>query len=560
MKLSRHIILLIFSIALLSSCSKSSDKLTESIPAGSQTVMHIDMESLIKKSNYNIFENATVKRGINMVKAFLKDESAVKLIEDFQQNSGAFGITLNKDIYFFSKGTYYGLLLPVNDAKKIKESLTKFNIDGASIKSDGGTYSFTQSPQFNIVWNADKLLILIQQDASGSDTTQISAEKLLKLDKKESIASDKNFEKFSAQKQDISIYYSSNIYADLSTQLDALNKSKSPLQNAMNQSSQQTTDALRKFGEDFKGVSFGSFISFETGKITMNTQYYYETPEAEAKMKKLTAATTGEISDKYLQYISQAPIISFVGKLKGSGYYNILAQTGLLKAAESEFSENGIDLKSLIESVNGNIVFSLNDISLSPKNKNMSDMDAMLTMQDNSAKPKFKLSFLAELSPNNQISTVIESLIAKQPTETIKKTADGQYTIKSNDFEGFFGVKNNTLYFTTEASTVSTIGKTGSSNYANKVKGKSFYVYGDMRPLQKVAANYFMQEAGTQAAKYKDLVTGGLSLVETVEGSVQPNLENQFSVNFSNKKNNSLASIFQYLDQVLTKLGAERGL
>ncbi|MBP1617961.1 MAG: hypothetical protein H6Q14_1788 [Bacteroidetes bacterium] len=559
MKFFKFAILAILAVGTLVSCRKSSDNLAESIPAGAESVTHINMESLIKKSNYNIFENATVKRGINMAKAMLKSESAVKLIEDFEKNSSAFGVTLNKDAYFFTKGSYFGLLLPVNDAKKIKESLTKFNVDASSIKLEKGVYSFPQTATFNVVWNDEKLLVLVQQTSLGQDTTQLSAIKLLTLDQKESILSDKNFEKFSKEQQDISVYYSSSLYADLSSKFENLNKS--PYTIGVDKTSQEVAEAFKKIAEEFKGISFGSFISFENGKIKTHTQYYFETPEVETKAKKMAEQTTGEISEKYLQCISQAPILSFVANLKGTGYYNLLTQLGLSKTIATLTKENGIDLKSLIESVNGNVVFSLNELTLIPKDKNLSEMDAMLTLQDNTAKPKFKLSLLAELAPNNKIGTFIDSLLAKQSADIIKKTGKAQYSVKKDDLEGFFGVKNNTFYFTTEAATVANLGNTNPKNtYADKVKGKSCYLYGDFRPLRKFALDYFTQEGGPQAAQYKDLVTDGLSLIETVEGYVKPDLTNEATVNFTNKKDNSLASIFKYLDTVLTKLGAQQGL
>jgi hypothetical protein len=114
---------------------------------------------------------------------------------------------------------------------------------------------------------------------------------------------------------------------------------------------------------------------------------------------------------------------------------------------------------------------------------------------------------------------------------------------------------------TTEAGIASSLGNaTSKSVYSDKVKGKNCYVYADLRPLKKFALDYFTQEGGTQAAQYKDLVTDGLSLVETVEGYNKTDLSNEGSINFTNKKDNSLASIFKYLDSVLTKFGAQQGL
>lgn len=562
MKSLKFTFLLILAVSIFSSCKKSSDSLAESIPAQSQSVTHINIESLIKKSNYDIFKNTTVQRGINMAKAMLKDQSAVKLIEDFQKNPNALGITLNKDLFFFTKGSYYGLILPVDDAKQIKESFTKFGLEAATIKEEKGIYSFSQSTDLDVAWNKEKIMILIHQSALGNNSVQLSATKLLTLDKKESIvSSDKNFEKFLKDKQDISIYFSMGMYADLSSKMESLNQSAytNPIDK---QASQDMAQGLKKVADKFKGVSFGSFMSFENGKIVGHTQYYFETPEAETNMKNFIKETTATITEKYLQFIPQAPIISFMANIKGKGYSSLLTETGILKVLDNQMKDSGIDVKSLIESISGNVVCSLDALTLTAQNQNLSDMDAMLTMKDKTGKTKFNLSFMAELTPGNTLATTLDSLVAKQKTEgTIKKNGVGQYSIKSDDFQGFIGIKNNTFYFTTDAENVAKLDNPiGKSNYSDKVKGKNGYLYGDLRPLKKFVVDFYSQKAGVQGAQFKPLVEEGMSLVETVEGYTQPDMTNEYTVNFTNKNDNSLASIFKYLDSVLTKIGAAQGL
>lgn len=554
MKLLKLIFLLVIAVGLFS-CSKSSNKLAESIPVGAQSVTYIDMEAIIKKSNYNIFENPTVQRGINMLKAFMKDEEAVKLLENFQKNSNVLGVTFNKDMFFFTKDESYGFILPVNDAKKFKESIMKFGVNPGVIKEEKGTYSISQSAEVSIVWNSDKLLVLVQVPGLEEDTTQqLSAAKLLVQDKKESILSDKNFDKFLKDKKDISSYSSVEAYKKFISKLELIGTYDS----TQTQKTNDIAQSMTKLIDEYKGVSAGTFVSFEKGKIEVESKSYFETADAEAKVKKMMTETSGEISDKYLQYIAQSPIISLVGNVKGSGCYALLEKTGILKAYATELKETKIDFKGLLESINGNFVFTLNELTLEPKKANSNDMDAMLEMQDNSPKPKYKLSFFYELAQNNKIGGLLDSLVAKEASEVAKKGADGQYTIKNSLFEGYFGVKNNTLYFTTESSIVPSIGTSAKSPYYDKAKGKSAYAYGDFRPLKTFLLNLYDQEGGN--AQSRQLISDGLSLLETFEGYCKQDFSNKGIIHFTNKKDNSLASIFKYLDTVLTTIGAQRGI
>jgi hypothetical protein len=492
-----------------------------------------------------------------MAKAMLKDESAVKLIEEFEKNPNAFGITLNQEAYFFSSGIYYGLLLPVNDKKQVKDTFLRFKIaDEKSILSEKGVYSFAPDKTLNIAWNNNKLIVLLQY-GTGEDKAILSAQTLLTQNKDASILSNKNFNKFMKDKKDISSYVSPQFYAELSNTLERSgNKFTSG-----GIPSEEIENSLKYIEEEFKGVSLAMNTSFENGKIEVNSHYYFETPDAEAKFKKLVHETTGTLTDKYLQHISSSPIISFATNLKGGGYYSVLSRFGILKSIESDLTSQGINLKSLFESVQGNVVFSLDGLTLTPRSKNISEMDAMLALEDYSPKTNMKFSLFAELAPNNHITKFIDSLVMKQPEKVVSKTGKGQYSIKNNNFNGYFGVENNTFYLTTEPELLNSIGKENEkSTYSDRVKDKNLYLYGNFDPLKQYARAYYDQHSNESNAEYKTFVNEGLSLVESIEGYSKPDLTNEIRVNFTDKKANSLASLFRYIDSVLTKTGAQLGL
>lgn len=66
----RKILFLFLAVSLFfTSCEKSTDSLSNAIPADANYVLHFDNKALIEKSKYDIFKNPTVQQGINVSKA-----------------------------------------------------------------------------------------------------------------------------------------------------------------------------------------------------------------------------------------------------------------------------------------------------------------------------------------------------------------------------------------------------------------------------------------------------------------------------------------------------------
>lgn len=537
---------------VLVSCKKKSDKLADSIPASAQSVTYVNMQSLIQKSNYNIMENSAVKRGLNMAKAMLKDEGAVKILEDFEKNSGAFGITLNREAYLFSSGNYSGFVVPVDNEDKIKEALLKFKVvEEASITKEKGAYFISSDPALSIAWDKHKFIALFKW-GGNQDTTSLSARRLLSQNEKESILADVNYQKFDKEKTDISVYLSSGMYAELGANISFFNHSR-----FAKSSNEEMATYLKKVSEQFKGISIGLYTSFDEGKITTSSKYFFQTNKEESNLKDLVKSSTGELTDKYLQYIAANPIFAGAFSLKGSGYYTLLSKMGLFDSTQKELAESGIDLKSLMESINGNIVFALNGMTVAPKNPNISDLDAMLNMQDNSAKTSVDFSLIAELSPQNNIAHFIDSLISKQPKGMILKTGEGQYSIKNKDYNGVFGVKDNAFYFSTNQDFASKFNSSiVKSSFSNKAKGNCGFIYGDFRTLHKYAKDY-AKNALLPSQAYISQLVDGLLMLETIEMHSKLDMTSELTINFVNKKENSLAAICKFVDGVLTKVSSQ---
>ncbi len=144
---------------VVASCGKSTDVLEESIPKDAYSVVRVDMKSIIEKSNYNLWENPTVKRAINILKATYDDPKAVKLIEAFEKDANAFGLTLNSEMFVFQSSGAYGWILPVNDAKKLKESLIRLKtFPQKEIKEKDGNFVVKRNG-FSVAWNDQKMVL-----------------------------------------------------------------------------------------------------------------------------------------------------------------------------------------------------------------------------------------------------------------------------------------------------------------------------------------------------------------------------------------------------------------
>lgn len=99
--------------------------MTNSIPASAATVIHIDTKSLLTKADYKPLENKVIKEALDKAKSGGNATKAIEQLESFLKNPNSTGIDFLSDCYMYMDSTTMGIVLKMDDQKKLKELLIK---------------------------------------------------------------------------------------------------------------------------------------------------------------------------------------------------------------------------------------------------------------------------------------------------------------------------------------------------------------------------------------------------------------------------------------------------
>jgi hypothetical protein len=532
-------------IAISYSCKNSTD-LTSAVPSTAMTVIHIDTKSLLSKADYKPLENKVLKEMLEKQKSNLSGDNlkSIEQFEKFLKDPNSIGIDLVNDCVIYMDSATMGIIWKMNDSKKFKDLLvnTAKMPEQMLTEEDGVTIV---SPQQSVCvgWTKDKLLILTNYSSAYKDyslhSPNLSAlvKKQLKQTSEESINSNKAFTDFIAEKKDISVFYSyDNAMGIWNTTLDRdSNMFGDSLAVGM-------SDVLGKVKDQLKGVSAGAFVSFEKGEIAFNNKMYYDSPEAEKKFADLASRLNGELKGDQLKYITENPFFLASTNLKGEGFYDYLAQLGIIslfeKSAGSNLSEMGIDLKSFISNLNGDITLAFNQAK----------KDGTFN---------FQYTFMADLkdasSTWNLIKAKIKELDAEEynPVEINPNT----YSFYIPDFieyhkynTTYTGINNNTFFFTNSEEVYKNLSATDLKNdLASQAKGKAAFIYGNLNSLKQLALDKNYNDAKTI-----EFLTKGFDLVGGYSYTSTSDMKGNGKIVITDTGANSLAVICKFIDSIIT--------
>lgn len=530
---------LLFTVTLISlfffSCGEKGNKLTQSIPANAVYVTRIDTKTLAEKSEYDIFQNITVSRGLNLAKAFVGEKEAVDMLDAFTKDINALGLDLKGECYIFSDYSYFGILIGVNDAEKVKKAFTSFPItDDEDITFENNIYSFSPERTFSVCWDKDKLIILgnmnsryyYDDDKEDVDIT-VEAKKYLTQKEEESINSNSAFTEFLSKKSDISAYYS---YANM----DILGK----------MSGASLSEEMKKELEDMKGVNLFAYGSFEKGEITLETQIYYSDSDSEKKFKELSAQTLGKINGDLLKYTPEDPLFLLTANMKGEGIYNYLESLDLISMMEknSALPDSIITYKELFSQFNGDITFSVNDILKVKKSYTYGSGE---TYEYEKQEPA--MAFFGEVKDGKVLMEKFASLLQLQ-SEELEKIDENTFSFDDNGVNVYFGVNNNMLFVTNDQATFDRIKSGGTKNsYADLSNGNATVIYGKFDKIRKLAEEELKDDNSREAVVVKE----GLSQLDLYQYTASDNFSGKGKIVIKDKDKNSFAVICQFVDKII---------
>ena len=539
-------------VAFFYSCKDTGD-LTNSIPASAATVIHIDTKSLLTKADYKPLENKVIKEALDKAKSGGNATKAIEQLESFLKNPNSTGIDFLSDCYMYMDSTTMGIVLKMDDQKKLKELLIKtFELPEQMLEEKDGVTTVSAQQNFVIGWTKDKLLLLTYmgtvyyRDQSALPDLKTLVTKQLTQTAKESINSKKSFAEFISNKKDISIFSSySNIKGMWSSLLPPALAMQGHDGNAVNK-------MLTGIYDQLKDINTAAFISFEKGEIAFSNKMYYDTPEAEKKFNELASQMTGKLKGDQLKYFTDKPIFSISANMKGEGIYNYLNELGFISLIEenagSNLSELGIDLKSFISNMDGDITFAVNNVKIITKKAEYYDFE----YTDSSP----ELSFFADLKDANSIWNIAKGKIKELNGEAAVFTElnPNTYSLKMDEnTTAYFGINNNMFFFTNSESIFKNISATGlKSDLSDQAKDKTAFICGTFSPLKPL----LLSEMGGND-KAKELATKGFDLLGDYNYITTQDMSGSGKIVITDTSGNSLAVICKFVDSVVTHIAQE---
>lgn len=538
MKITKLLLTLIAACMVFASCNKSSDNLPQVIPANTMYIVNINTQSLVDKSAYNVFDNIVTKRGISVAQAMMSSKEAMDMFDAFVKDVNSIGLNIKGDSYIYTDYSYVGMVIGVNNADKIKDALVNFvRMDAEDIKKDEkGIYSLSPDRNVVVCWDNEKLLFLGKmnhyryygEDEQETDLMAM-AKKQLSQKKEESILSNSAFSTFLSEKKDISVFYS---YANF----DFIEK----------MSGMEIPENIKSELDQLKGISSLAFMSFEKGEIKATSKICYPNSDVEKKYKDLTKQLTGDLKGDQLKYIQENPLFFITASLKGSGIYEYLGKLGLSETMEHSFArtESGVDLKTIFSYFDGDITFSARAIEKVTKSYSWGDS----THEYESTEPM--LAFLADVNNTKEVLKLIVDQMDED--EDLIKIDDNTYTKKENGLTNYFGIKENTLFYTNDSVFFQSIQSSNlKNNYSSLTKNNVMALGGNISCLKQYVADEIRDE------KVTPLVLEGLNLLGDYSFTTSKELSGEGKIVITDNSKNSLAVICQYFDKVLTTINDE---
>lgn len=526
------LVLLVGVVVIFASCSDSKDT-KDAIPADANYVISIDSKALVTKSEYDIFSNPMVQQMVSMYKMTLKDEASIKLLDGIMTDVNSLGVNIKGDLYFYTNYKVYGVVATVNNAKKIKESLMSFSlVDEGDIKEDGGIYTVAPESQACIVWNDQKLLILVDlasaygnANVATPNLTEI-AQAQLKQGADKSIMSNIAFTEFLKTKGDISAFFSTK----------GLDKSLPDWAGLL-----AATDEMipfKNFLEDMDGVSSGIYTSFEKGEIKFENKYFYDSPEVESKFKALLAQLSGTIKGDHLKYIKGDPLFLVSANVKGEGAYSYLEKLGFTELLEKELSQDSVSMQiqKALKDLNGDVTFAVtSDNSGKKKDDIFSNMGV----------PTPEVAFFADVNNPAEILSFIKDQFGNIEMPYSELTAT-TYKVNRDNVDVYWGTVGNTFFFTNnEQVYINLKAENLTNSYSNIIKDKSIVMLGDLQVLQTYIGNNRSFKAFgpflTEFGKYEFMSSNDLTGTGRLE--------------LATKDKNSLAVICNQIDKLISNFG-----
>ena len=543
------IVVLIFNPGFFS----SSTRILKIVPKDTPGVIVLDMKSIIKKGELDELSDTKIYK---MALKELRSESkkAARFLEEIVDDPKITGLDFRSQIVAFpylknidkNEG---GAVLAFgirneDDFKDFIEEIFDLADFEAELEEEDNYNFYTIDRESILGWNDSKAMFI-----GGSGDLEDMLEDLMELKRDESILSNKDFKKFLKDKEDISIWISTD--SDLMEDLI-----KDQLGTEMSRELRQLDD-LNLYDVDdiismFRNLSLGMHLKFDDDNISFKTVSYNEDLE-----DMYEEFGIGEISfeKKLLNYFPKESFGTFSYSINFENFYDYLSDSGALDPIIDEIEDElFFDPEDILDAIGGNFIVSLIDFdtveieTYDYRRNRYRTKDQLVPL----------IGFAMDLELNREFENLIEFVLDNAPG--LDDYGD-YYSIDADGVPIYFAFDDNALFVTNHRESIRNFEDGGYRS--NKSLRKS-------EIASDITKNNVFAYLNVNSDDYPDSITEELGL-DNYETIAILNIWNEFAESIvlkanmesfemifnmkGNKGENSLKTMISVIDDAVSNFG-----
>lgn len=440
---------------VLSSCNRPAKSLML-IPKTSNFVMTFNTKALIEKGELNkLMDDQNFATLINDIKS--EDPESGKLMDKIMKDPSETGINFKSDIFFYhlsqtSNTNYFCLAMELKDHNKFNDFIYEANqtdVKKPTIVKNINTSYCKIDDEIMIAWDEEKAIFIFATDDVSAEKIDFQAPLLFALNENDQILKNESFKTFYKDKEDISIWGSTNIIKSVPNY----------------------KEIIKDLKYNIFDCTFTGSVSFEKGEIVSNFKF---TPNDEMKkMYEKYGSKLIHFNEKILNYFPENSLGFFSGT---SDMDATMAAWDEVYGSNQDFSEFeqtfGISLKEIFAGLGGSFIFNF-----------MGSEDVLLPNQETPV-PLPLIGFAFDLK-NSDFLVKIVNLI---PKEMIKEYPSFNEVLTPIGVSIYYQFNKNMCLITNDLKTISGFsnGSYGPKNmsqskFASSIKKYPAYGYLELK-------------------------------------------------------------------------------
>jgi hypothetical protein len=538
LKLKQIAIAVIASVLLFTSCKQEQKSLTL-VPNDTDLIGVVDLFSLIKKGELRDIDNLEFVKFANEE---MRSESKKisRFFNNLKEDPRITGINFQKDIvmYYINDARderFTCIASELSDSQKfgdfLREMFKTTETDIDIIEEQG--YKFASlGREANIVWDNDRVLMIIATSYSSRKNLSTQVENLFNLKETENITANAEFNKFYQNKKDISIYINTNILSEMSREYAYI---------------------MKQMDYDFSDSHASMYLDFQDKAISVKTDFV---PNEE--VAKMMSQNNVKINSDLAKFAPKRQFATIaysmnpnmvLDKLKEQDDYN--------RTAEMIKTQTGIELENIVNNIGGTALFGLYNFEKQKyfyKGYDFTQKEDGTYSYDFVEKEKETIVPIMGMIFDIKGKDVVDKLITKLPEEEFTKNGN-HYEFKfDNKFKSYMVYNDKYCLITNSKEAVDAFEKGGytpnlsDTDMVSNMSNKNMYAWLDLA-YENYPANIKDEFTGDMNDKQKDIFNLWNDLLKDAEYKQINNTSFELRINTQNKGNNSLRAIIETIDE-----------